>query len=265
MPFIQNQIDNFIYMRADTISANHAFTTRFGGVSENGLFSLNLGYNRGDEIEKVTENYRIIGEKLGMDTLNAGFTKQVHSAKVKLVTKDNTRHPHEPDGVDCDAVVTNVAGIPIFCFTADCVPVLLHDAKNHVAAAIHCGWRSSVADILKNTVDEMEKLGAVAENIHAAIGPAIDKCCFETDEDVIQALHEYLGDKATNFYTFDETRKKYMVDLKSANRERLISLGLLAENIAVSDECTMCLHEKYWSHRKTKGVDRGSQCAVIVL
>ena len=106
-------------------------------------------------------------------------------------------------------------------------------------------------------------LGAKPESIHAAMGAAIGRCCFETDEDVPQAVEKYLGGDTEGLFDRREDGKT-MVDLRAANARRLRQLGLKAENIDISRECTMCSHEKYWSHRYTKG-NRGSQSAVIVL
>ncbi len=109
----------------------------------------------------------------------------------------------------------------------------------------------------------MERLGAKRGAITAAIGPAIGFCHFETDDDVPQAVERYLdGDTEGLFRRRDDG--KTLVDLRGANARRLIQLGLKPENIDISDECTVCSHEKYWSHRYTKG-RRGGQAAVIVL
>ena len=149
------------------------------------------------------------------------------------------------------------------CFTADCVPALLCDADAGVIAAVHCGWRSSVGDILKNAVETMEKLGARRERICCALGPAIGRCCFETDDDVPDAVEKYLGGDAEGLFV-RRADGKTLVDLRAANRRRLLQLGLREENVDVSEECTVCSHDKYWSHRYTRG-RRGSQAACIVL
>ena len=250
-------------MRSTLIPARHAFTTRYGGVSRGEVASLNLGSNRGDDPEAVRENYRRVCALMGAGIDDCAVTKQVHGSEVRVVTKAD-RHvcmstvPYEADGL-----VTNERGLPIMCFVADCVPALLCDGENSVIAAVHCGWRSSVADILGETVKKMCALGAKPESIHAAMGAAIGRCCFETDDDVPEAVEKYLGGETEGL--FDRRADgKTMVDLRTANARRLIQLGLKAENIDISQECTMCSHEKYWSHRYTKG-RRGSQAAAIVL
>ena len=250
-------------MRSTLIPARHAFTTRYGGVSRGEFASLNLGSNRGDDPAAVRENYRRVCALMGAGIDDCAVTKQVHGSEVRVVTKAD-RHvcmstvPYEADGL-----VTNERGLPIMCFIADCVPALLCDREHSVIAAVHCGWRSSVADILGETVKKMCALGAKPENIHAAMGAAIGRCCFETDDDVPEAVEKYLSGETQGL--FDRRADgKTMVDLRAANAVRLRQLGLKAENIDISPECTMCSHEKYWSHRYTKG-RRGSQAAAIVL
>jgi len=261
--FIQENENGLIYMRSDIIGAKHAFTTRFGGVSEGELASLNLGSNRGDDPENVRENFRRVCALFGVDENSAAVTNQVHKADVRIVTKADRHTCLGPTPYEADGIVTAEQGLPIFCFTADCVPVLLWDAENRAAGAIHCGWRSSVADILKNAVEAMVSLGAEPKTIRAAIGPAIGACCFETDDDVPDAVTAWLGGETGGLFVRRDDGKT-MVDLRLANARRLFQLGVPVTNIDLSDECTFCSHDKYWSHRYTKG-RRGSQASVIML
>ena len=263
MAFTEKKQGELIYMTSTLLPTQNVFTTRFGGVSRDGFYSLNLGSNRGDDPEAVRENYRRVCALMGTDENGCAVTKQVHGNEVRMVTEAD-RHicmstvPYEADGI-----VTACKGLPIMCFTADCVPALLCDSEHKAAAAVHCGWRSSVADILGVAVEKMCALGAKKENIRAAFGPAIGRCCFETDDDVPQAVEKYLSGDTEGL--FDRRADgKTMVDLRAANARRLVQLGVPAENIDISEECTMCSHDKYWSHRYTRG-DRGSQAAVIVL
>ena len=263
MAFIEEKYKEIVYMRSDVIEARHGFLTRFGGVSRGIYGSLNLGSNRGDDPENVRENFRRAAELAGAGVDGCAVTNQVHKNEVRIVTGADrhvclSKTPYEADGI-----VTAEKGLPLFCFTADCVPVLLWDSEGHSVAAVHCGWRSSVSDILKNAAEKMSCLGSEPENIRAAIGPAIGFCCFECDDDVPDAVTEYLHGDTDGVFRRREDGKT-MVDLREANRRRLISLGLKPENIDVSDECTMCCHEKYWSHRYTHG-KRGSQATFIVL
>lgn len=263
MSFTEHNQDGLVYMSSDIITARHAFTTRLGGVSQGDFAFLNLGANRGDDPAAVKENYRRLCAIMGVGIDGMAVTRQVHGNTVRIVTGEDRHRCFGPVPYEADGIVTRVKGLPILCMVADCVPVLLWDGVNGVAGAIHCGWRSSVADILKNALEQMQALGAKASCVRAAIGPAIGACCFETDDDVPRAIDRYLSGDTDGLFT-RRPDGKTLVDLRAANARRLIQLGVTPENIDISTECTMCSHEKYWSHRYTKG-RRGSQGAVIVL
>ena len=263
MAFTEKKSGELIYMSSDKLKAHHAFTTRFGGVSEGYFSSLNFGSNLGDDPENVRENYRRLCTLMGADIDGCAVTKQVHKAEVRIVDEGDKHVCMSAVPYEADGIVTNVKGLPLICFVADCVPVLLCDEKAGVIGAVHCGWRSSVADILKTAVEKMVSLGASPENICAAMGAAIGKCCFETDRDVVDAIEAYIPGDTEGTYTLREDGK-YLVDLREANARRLLQLGLKRENIDLSEECTYCSHDKYYSHRYTRG-RRGSLAAAIVL
>ena len=156
--FTQQQHKNCIYMVSDKISARHMFTTRLGGVSGGVWASWNFGENRGDDPENVRENYRLAGEIFGCTENDFVVTKQVHE-KTVIIAADKDRHtlgtqtPYTADGL-----VTKERGLPLMIYIADCVPVLLHDEKAGVIGAVHCGWKSSVADILGAAVAQGRRI-----------------------------------------------------------------------------------------------------------
>ena len=263
MSFIEHNENGLVYMTSTLIPARHLFTTRHGGVSTGYLSSLNLISGHGDEPENIKENFRRVAALLGAGVDECAVTKQVHKNVVRLVDEKD-RHvclsavPYEADGL-----ATATKGLPLFCFTADCVPVLLCEKSGKAAAAVHCGWRSSVGDILGEALKQLRSLGAAPEELCAAIGPAIGRCCFETDDDVPEAITAWLkGDTAGLFVRRPDG--KTLVDLRAANARRLQQLGVPARQIDISEECTYCSHDKYWSHRYTHG-QRGGQAAAIVL
>jgi YfiH family protein len=237
----------------------HLFTTRFGGVSTGACESLNLGINRGDKPENVRENYRRLAKIIGCDRFV--FANQRHTANILHVTSRNVRNDvFDPADYVADGLVTNEKNIALVVFTADCVPVLLEG--ENVIAAVHAGWRGTSLGIAAKAVREM---GCRPDGIKAYIGPSIGSCCYETDKDVPEAMTALMGGEALPFIKPSVDRpEKFYVDLKNLNRRQLELAGVKSENIEVSKECTHCLHEKYWSHRYTKGV-RGSMCGVIVM
>ncbi|MBR0063868.1 MAG: peptidoglycan editing factor PgeF [Oscillospiraceae bacterium] len=249
-----------MYTTSPNLTFTHAFTDRLGGVSEGIFASLNLGEHRGDEEKCVRENYRRLFEALGITKF--AVTKQVHSDTVREVTLSDAHELYSPVPYEADGLVTREKGLALMVFTADCVPILLEDAENGVIAAVHAGWRGTVAEIAKNAVNSMVSLGAKSENIRAAVGPAIGYECFQVGAEVKDALGAIGCDDRCR--PDPENEGKFYADLKGANRDILVRSGVRPENIRISPVCTRCRHDKYWSHRFTDG-KRGVQASIIMM
>lgn len=245
--------------------AIHAFTTRPGGVSEGVYSSLNLARGRGDEPERVRENYRRVCAALGVDIHRMVSSCQIHTDVVRNVTEaDIGKGLDREVDYECDGLVTDIPGVPLTVFGADCLTVLLYDPVRQVIGAVHAGWRGTALGIVGCAVEKMKSdYGCDPRDVLAAIGPGISRCCFETDEDVPKAMLETYGDGAAQFVDRLENGK-YKVDLKGLNLLRLKLSGVVVTNVDTSPDCTMCHPEKYWSHRTTGG-RRGSQASLICL
>lgn len=247
--------------QAEGIAVPHGFTTRLGGVSEGYLASLNIGTRRGDSPENVAKNYEILGNALGFSPARAVLTRQTHTDIVLAV--DSRHHGaglSKPDLPSCDGLVTNTPGTALVVFTADCTPILLFDPVTGAVGAVHAGWRGTAAAIAAKAVAAMtQSYGCRPEDIHAAIGPNIGECCFETDGDVPEAMVSSLGDGVLP--AIRRVDKKYYVNLKEINRQILAKAGVT--KVEVSPLCTACHTELFWSHRRV-GASRGSQGAVIL-
>ncbi|MCC8080129.1 MAG: peptidoglycan editing factor PgeF [Oscillospiraceae bacterium] len=263
MKFTEVGSSGVIYMTVEDFPARNVFTTRYGGVSTDQFSTLNLGMREGEDMAHLAENYAILAKATGIDTSRMGYTHQVHRTDVKILTSEDALAPGVFPEYKADAVVTAEKGLPLVCFTADCIPVLLC-APGKAVAAVHCGWRSSTADILKNVLDAMETLGARAKDIYAAVGPGICWEHFQVSQDVIDAAESWLGDLTGLVKRDTRGENKYLFDLKNANRCRLEQLGVKPKRIVVTEDCTMCTPDKYWSHRVTHG-RRGLQAGIIVL
>ena len=248
-------------LTAEGISVPHCFTTRLGGVSEGYLSSLNIGLHRGDDPKNVEENYRILTDALGCSLSDLVLTNQIHTDIVRVVRREEAgKSLDNRDWPQCDALITGDPGVALVVFAADCTPILLHDPVTGAVGAAHAGWKGTALGIAAKTVEAMvREYGCKAENIHAAIGPNISFCCFETDRDVPDAMVEALGEEANAFIR--PKGNKYYVNLKEINALWLRRAGV--EHIEVSDACTVCQCERFWSHRVTRG-QRGSQGAIIV-
>ncbi len=248
------------YEAAENISVPHGFTTRSGGVSEGIFASLNMAMHRGDGEENVRENFRRLGCALGFDPEKAVLTRQTHSDIVRTVTFADHRGLDHQRYPACDALVTNTPGTALVVYTADCTPILLHDPVTGAVGAVHAGWRGTAADIGGKTVQAMAAaFGCDPANIRAAIGPNIGFCCFETDADVPQAMVSAYGQAAAK--SIRPAGNKFYVNLKEINALSLRRAGVT--QIEISQSCTVCQCDRFWSHRVTGG-QRGSQGAIIV-
>ena len=249
------------YLTAEGICAPHCFTTRYGGMSSGILSSLNLGLHRGDPPENVEENFRILGDAIGFDPQKLVTTRQIHSDIVTKVDRDNWgKYLTEGGSPVCDALISNDPGTALMIFTADCTPLLFHDPVTGAVGAAHAGWRGTAKAIGVKVVEAMaENFGCKPENIRAAIGPNIAQCHFETDADVPKAMLAAFGEEAGQW--IEKRGEKYYLDLKQINALALRRAGV--QRIEISDACTYCQCDRFWSHRVTKG-QRGSQGAVIV-
>ena len=252
---------NLEYSVAEDIGAPHGFTTRLGGVSQGHLASLNLGTRRGDDPENVLENYRILGKELGFAPEELVLTRQTHTDIVLAVDESHKgRGLFSPDLPECDGLVTNTPGVGLVVFTADCTPLLLWDAVTGAVGAAHAGWRGTAAGIGAKTVKAMvENFGCRPENIHAAIGPNIGQCCFETDRDVPDAMLAAFGHEAKVYIR--QKGEKYYANLKELNALSLRRAGV--KTIEISEDCTACRPDRFWSHRRV-GDLRGAQGAIII-
>lgn len=249
------------YLAAPEITAPHCFTTRFGGVSKGHLGAMNIGTHRGDEWDNVLENYRILGDAIGFDPENLVLTHQTHTDIVVPVDeKQRGAGLFAPELFDCDGLTTNVPGMGLVVFSADCTPILAFDPVTGAVGAAHAGWRGTAAGIAQKLIETMVKnYGCDPKNIRAAIGPNIGQCCFQTDWDVPQAMLDGLGENARAH--IEARGEKYYVNLTAINTLFLRRAGV--EHIDCSTECTCCQPDRYWSHRQVGG-HRGSQGAIIV-
>ena len=247
--------------QAEGIGASHCFTTRLGGVSSGFLSSMNIGTSRGDSRENVLKNYEILGKTLGFDPHNAVLSHQTHSDIVYAAEgKDAGAGLYEAPLSQCDALITNEKGLALVIFTADCTPILFWDPVTGAVGAAHAGWRGTAQAIAAKTAEAMEKnFGCRPQDLRAAIGPNIGACHFETGSDVPQAMLQAFGRDAEPFIR--PQGEKFYVDLKAINAMILKKAGVT--HIEISDACTVCREDLFWSHRKV-GQQRGSQGAVIV-
>lgn len=244
----------------------HAFSTRLGGVSS-GIFStMNLSFSRGDNESDVMENYRRLCGVIGTDYTKCVLSKQTHTTNIRIVTEEDAGKGivKERDYDDVDGLITNVPGLTLVTQFADCVGLLFYDPQKKVIATSHAGWRGTVGEIGKKTVELMhEHFGCEPSDICAGIAPSIGKCCFEVDLSVAEEFNNMKSIDKAQIIT-DDGNGKFHIDLWLTNYLTLLSAGLRQENISVTDLCTKCYPDVFFSHRATAG-KRGNLAALICL
>lgn len=265
-----NSPDTVPYLTYNSLSEinfiNHAFSTRLGGVSEGEFTSMNMAFNRGDNPESVTENYKRICKSAGFDFDSLTASAQDHNTFVRAVTSENKGvgiyKPRDLHSVD--ALITNEKGVTLVTYYADCTPLFFVDIKQKAIGLAHAGWRGTVGRMGEKVVKKMTELyGTNPADIVAAIGPAISVCCYEVDKPCADNFYA-LSDLDSSRFVFPKENGKYMIDLLETNRQILMSAGVKTENITISDICTNCNSELLWSHRATNG-HRGTMSAFMCI
>ncbi len=237
--------------------ARHCFTTRKGGVSTGHLAQTNLSFSREDR-NTVMENYRRICAAEGFCLQRMTLTDQTHTDHIRQVEEATAGMgmSKESDIRDTDGLITDLQHTPLAVFVADCAPVLMADKVTGAVAAVHSGWRGTLAQIAAVALRQMNRAyGTQPQNVIAAVGPCIAKCCYEVGQDFKDAFQ---GKKEHLFTPKDNG--KYYFDLKEANREVLQDAGV--GEIYVSEDCTCCNSDLLFSHRATAG-KRGNMAGII--
>lgn len=250
---------------------DHLFSTRLGGVSKGYYSTCNLSYTRGDDKEAVDENYKRISEALGHGRKLNDFvsTFQTHTTNVRVVTEeDRGKGPYiQRDYTDVDGLVTNVPGIILSTFHADCPPVYFVDSVKRAIGLSHSGWKGTKGQISKVTIEAMTKnYGTDPKDLICAIGPSICGPCYEISSDVADEFSESYTSKELedNKILIKYPEHKYRLYLWNAIKLSLVKSGVKEENIIVTDICTRCNPELLFSHR-IHHENRGNLAAFLAL
>jgi len=266
----------------------HGFSTTPGGVSNSvgrstvaggaGQSVLNLGFTEWDTRENVLENRRRFQKATSAENLPLITLKQFHSDVIHVFDTPSA------DPCRGDSSITNRPGLLLAIQTADCVPILLVNPKKRAIAAIHAGWRGTLARIAAKTIGKMQMhFGTNPHDLLAAIGPSIGPCCYEVGTEVAtQFLSQFpdAPDYFDEFRTGDEPNpiqwlnmmppghqpppKGVLLDLRKANRSQLLAAGLRPQNVHTIDLCTACRPDLLFSYRK-QGPASGRLMSVIAL
>jgi YfiH family protein len=264
------------FLQADNLRAIdwlvHGFTTRIGGASllrSNRV--LNLGYTDWDTRETVARNRHSVLKALQTDEMTLVTLRQIHSDVAHVIVREPST-AHTP--LAGDAALTKHAGLLLSVQTADCVPILLADTGRRVAAAVHAGWRGTLARIVAKTMGRMQlDFGTRPQDVVAALGPSIGPCCYEVGAEVAQAFSsqfasaaEWFDEPFAGLSSGEEPNplpwltmmppghepppERAKLDLRAANRWQLVDAGVPERSIAVSTLCTACQVDLLFSYRR---------------
>lgn len=238
------------------------FTTRIGGVSRGDYHSLNCALHVRDHPQHVVENRRRLADVLhiSFDAWTCG--EQVHDRRVAIVARDSRgkgRLSQEDAIPATDALLTNEPDIWLTSFYADCVPLYFFDPARRVVGLAHAGWKGTVLQIARHTIEAMEReYGSRRADVLAAVGPSIAVCCYEVDGRVISRVDECLAeigaDEAERKSVYvPKADGKAMLSLQHLNRQIMIKAGILPTHIEMCEMCTGCRTDLFFSHRKEGG------------
>ena len=240
-----------------------AFSARPGGVSTGEYRGLNVSYNVGDEAGRVGANRKLLAEALGVDVDGWVLGRQVHGSTVAHVgpmERGRGGRDHWSGLPRCDGLVTSTPGIALGVLTADCLPLLLVSPGTRSVAAIHAGWRGTLAGIGARGLAGLARWsGAEPADVLAFIGPHIMACCLVVRLDVAEAFRRKFGDEVVD----SDGGGAFRLDLAKACAKQLESEGADPAKIYYSDECTCCGRD-YFSYRASGGIT-GRQAAIVYM
>lgn len=238
------------------------FSGRNGGSGSGHYDSLNLALHVGDDPETVAVNRTNLAEAAGFSYEAWTCGEQVHLTRVAVVTQADKglgRADRESAFADTDGLITNVPGIMLTSFYADCVPLYFLDPIHRVVGLAHAGWKGTVGQIAERMIQAMrDEFGSAPEQIRTAIGPSIGDCCYEVDEFVMSKVREIVPadsgiDITERVASSSVNPGRSMLNLKELNRIIMIKAGILPSRIECTSYCTSCRSDLFFSYRKENG------------
>ena len=252
----------------DTGMVVNGFSTRLGGASKGRFATMNFSYSRKDDPADVLENFTRMADALGVERDRMVVSYQTHTTNVRRVTREDEGKGviRERDYKDVDGLITDVPGITLVTFYADCVPLYLVDQAHRAIGLSHSGWRGTVKRMGQVTMDAMkEAFGTRPEDLTVCIGPSICRDCFEVGEEVAEAFAEAFDARYRDeLYSANGKPGKYQLDLWKANEIIFREAGVPKEQIHTTNICTMCNSDHLFSHRRV-GEERGNLAAFLSI
>ena len=246
------------YLR-DNFKMVICFTGSAGGSSNSQYRSLNLAYHVGDKKINVDSNRKLILQRLGLGrSRNIYSAKQVHGDSIIVIDEKFSGKPS--DTIEADCLVTSMPGTPVMVMGADCNLILIADTKKRIVAAVHAGWKGTLAGILEKTISFLkEKYLSRPRDLSIYFGPCIRKCCYRIDEDMLERFMAKYGN--SDFY-YREAEEIFL-DLVKLNKLQLQYSGITGERIFDCNKCTFCSGD-YFSYRRNRITGRQAGIAAIL-
>lgn len=263
----ENGVPYLYFPALEDIGVRHAFSTKEGGVSTGVYESMNLSFTKpGEKRENVLENYRRMAKAIGVGENSFVLSDQTHTTNVLQVKKEHLGLGITKERIpDIDGMVTNVPGLTLVTFYADCIPLYFVDPVKRAIGLSHSGWRGTIKEMGRITVEKMiECYGSKPRDIIAAIGPGICVDCYEISKELGERFErEFQAGDVKEILT-PYVNDHCHLNLWRANEMILEKAGILPENIHTSNICTHCNSTRLYSHR-TMGAERGNLAAMLAL
>ena len=234
----------------------HAFSTRAGGYSKHPFLGNNLAFHVNDSPHTVNKNHLHFAKELGYPYERLIRMEQVHGDAVVIIDKnfDLKQIPK------CDAIITDLKNTPLMVMVADCIPVLIYDPVKKVIATVHAGRAGVFSRIVPKTINKIkEKFKSKPENLLIALGPSIFQCCYEVGIEIKKEAEKYAYD-----YAISTKKGRYYLDLNTIIYRQLQELGIKEKNIELSQYCTSCNNDIFYSYRGENS-DCGRFCGLLML
>lgn len=223
----------------DFSNVKHCFTTRICG---------NLAFHVNDNLKSVILKHKELAKSLNYNFHSLIHMKQIHSSSIHIINEnDNFNNPQS-----CDALITNKINIPLMVMVADCSPILFYDSVRDVIAVAHAGREGTFKNIVKNVIDSMNKnFDSISTDIKVSIGASIGVCCYEVGSEISDEAKKLSLD-----YAIQIRENRYYLNISKILESQLLESGILKENLEISNECTCCQSDKYFSYRADKNTGR---------
>ena len=237
---------------------NHCFFSRNGGLSKGVYRSLNCGNGSKDNKKNIDKNYSLVAKKIKINQKNLLMMNQTHSNKVIIIDNRNKKFKR----FNSDAIITKMKGFTLGVVTADCVPIILYDAKNQIIGCVHAGWKGAFSGIVENTIKKFKKLNS-SNKIFASIGPCIGKKSYEIDLNFYKKF--LLKSKKNSVYFTKKNKYKKLFDLRKYVGDKLIKLDVIVDHV---NHDTFKEKNNFFSYRRSqkfKEKDYGRCISIVGL